>query len=496
MKILEKINTYKLEITVFTSGAVVMILEIVGSRVLAPGLGNSTFVWSSLIGVILGAMSLGYWLGGRLSDKKATYNKLSDLLLLAGISVLILNIIKSPVLNFFSLTLNVRTASVMVGIVLFAPAGTILGMVSPFAIRLKLDSIKNSGATIGALYALSTLGSIVGTFLAGFVLISYFGTSKIIFLLSIILILLSIFVYPRRLLKSKILLILFLVLTIYVYGLIQKDDVAKGHIDLDTAYSRILIYNTIYEERPVRIMSMDKISMSGMFLDGNDLVFDYTKGYNLAEHFNNNIYSALMIGGAAYSYPKEFLTRYPNATIDVVEIDPEVTELAKKYFRLKDNPNLEIYHEDGRIFLNKNKKQYDVIYGDAYTSIFTIPFQLATKEAAQLMYDSLSDDGVVIVNIISTGTGPKSGLFASEYFTFKEVFPQVFAFQVEDKELSSVQNLMLVASKKNSHIDLNSPNAELAYYLNLYIPNDLISEDGIVFTDEYAPIEYFTSKLL
>src|SRR3989338_163916 len=167
---------YKLELIVFLSGAVIMILELTGSRVLAPYLGNSTFVWTSLIGVILGRLSIGYWLGGKVADQKASYENFSLILMIAGVLIGLTTIGKEIILQFIqNSTQSIRIGSLIASIIIFAPASIFLGMVSPYAIRLKIKSIEKSGRTVGNLYALSTIGSIVGTFLAGFWLIAYFG---------------------------------------------------------------------------------------------------------------------------------------------------------------------------------------------------------------------------------------------------------------------------------------------------------------------------------
>ncbi|HLC93589.1 MAG TPA: fused MFS/spermidine synthase [Patescibacteria group bacterium] len=487
----------KLETIIFLSGAVVMILEIVGSRVLAPGLGSSTFIWTSLIGVILGSLSLGYWLGGRLADQNASYKTLSEILFISGIAVFVLNLIKTPILVTFSDLSDLRSASLITGILLFAPSSILLGMVSPYTVRLKLNDLNTSGTTVGTLYALSTLGSIFGTFLAGYILISFLGTSRIIAVLSVALIALSLAAENKTKTALKILAFVVAVASIWFITLLQTYDISRGYIDVDTEYSRVILFNSYLSDRPVRNMSLNKQSSSAMFLDGDDLVFEYTKYYNLGEHFKPGFKSALMIGGAAYSYPKEFLKRYPEATLDVVEIDPQVTDLAKTFFNLKTDPRLAVYHEDGRTFLNKNSKEYDVIYGDAFSSMFTIPYHLTTVEAVDQMYRSLNNNGVVLVNIISAITGEKGRFLQAEYNTFTKVFPAVYVFRVKNTPKSEPQNLMLVALKNPIKHSLISDNPELNVYLQMaWTPSEKEPIGNLILTDEYAPVEYLTMKML
>lgn len=488
---------FRLEIITFISGAVVMVLEIVGSRILSPYLGNSIFIWSSLIGVILGSLSLGNWLGGFISDKKASLKVLSSILFYASIAIFVLTIIKDIILFNVADKMNITQASILLGIILFAPSSVLLGMVSPYVIKLKLTDLKTSGETVGFLYALSTMGSIFGTFLAGFILISYVGTNGVLILLSIILVFLALLADSKLWIKRKMLGILVLIISIYQIKVQEDSPENMSFIDKDTNYNRVIIYESTEKNtgRPIRVLSQDRQSSSAMFLDGDDLVYEYTKYYNLSSHFKPDFKNTLMIGGAAYSYPKEFLKRYPNSKIDVVEIDPEITNLAVKYFNLKENENLKIIHKDGRVFLNKNEVKYDVIFGDAFSSLHTVPFHLSTLECVNKIYDSLVVDGIYIVNIISAVNGDKSGFFKSEFTTLREVFPQVLVFRVKDVALSDNQNLILVALKTDREFSKVSEDTDINLYLSRQYDYKN-NEEGLVLTDDFAPVERFSLKTL
>lgn len=187
---------YFLEVVVFICGAVVMAFEILGSRMLGPFVGTSMFVWTSIIGVILLSLSVGYYWGGRIADKHPTAKPLALIILVAAIFITISTLIKEPLLNILlENLLNVKTIAVIASLVLFTIPSVLLGMVSPYAARIKIRSVEKSGAAAGYLYAISTIGSIVGVFLAGFYLIPAFRISRILILLSIILILVSIFLH-------------------------------------------------------------------------------------------------------------------------------------------------------------------------------------------------------------------------------------------------------------------------------------------------------------
>lgn len=232
-----------------------------------------------------------------------------------------------------------------------------------------------------------------------------------------------------------------------------------------------------------------------MFLDGDELVNDYTKYYRLAEHFNPGFKKTLMIGGAGYSFPKYFLNEYPEALIDVVEIDPKITELAKKYFNLKDNPRLSVFHQDARVYLNNTEQKYDIIYGDAFSSRYSLPYQLTTVEAVKKQYDALNEGGVIILNIISAIDGGQGQFLRAEYAAFKSVFPQVYLFPVRSRNGSEVQNIILTALKKETVPEFTSDNPELDGYLNRLWQKQ-IGNDLPILTDDYAPVEYYINKLL
>lgn len=487
---------YILELIVFLCGASLMILELVGSRLLAPYIGTSTIVWTSLIGIILAFLSLGYFWGGRMADQGATFKKLATVIMASAFFVFIIIFINEPILAFIMVNIkNIYAGAVIATLVLFSVPGFLLGIISPYAIRLKIKSLEETGRTAGSLYAISTIGSIVGTFSAGFLLIPFLGTIRILYFITFVLIISSFLAYLKVPSKTKTFFLFFLFLIILL-SISQSINIESGRlIDIDTQYNRIWIRKGFKEDvgRPILAMTTDPHgTQSGMFLDGDDdLVFEYSKYYRLADHFNPGFKSSLLIGGAAYAYPKDFLKRNKEATIDVVEIDSGMTRLARDHFNLKDDPRLTIYHQDGRVFLNNNEKKYDVIFLDAFNSKLSIPYQLATREAAERVYESLSDDGVVFLNLISSLAGKKSKFLRAEYLTYKQVFPEILLFKVKDTALEEAQNFILVAFKNERKVSLVSENKEFDRYLKALWRGE-IKEDLPILTDDYAPVDYYT----
>jgi len=484
-----------LNLTVFFCGGCVMILELTGSRLMAPYLGTSIFVWTSLIGAILSCLSLGYWLGGQLADKRPDVQILSRILLFSGLSVAVIALLGDIVLILMQRVItDVRLNSAIVTILLFGTPGLLLGMVAPFAVRLKLSRIEQTGTTAGGLYALSTVGSIVGTFLAGFILLSYFSHRTIFFAISLLLVALSFLTGGKKLHKAA-LLSFTLVFTLAFTPSPVSTIMGPAFIEEHTAYNRVWIYEGFKDERPVRVMQLNDTLDSIRFLDGEDLVLDYAKHFDLAGHFKPDLNRTLLIGGGALTYPMHFLSAFPLASMDVVEIDPKLTQLAKKWFGLQDNPRLRILHEDGRTYLNRTREKYDVVFGDAYKS-YSVPFQLATAEAMQRIYDCLTEDGLFLVNIISGIEGENGQFLRAFLATVESVFPQVLLFSVQNTEdAASAQNLTVIAFKDRQSRNLGSENKEISSFLAHQWTKD-IPRDKPVMKDALAPVERYAESLI
>lgn len=489
-----------LELIVFLCGGVVMILELVGSRILAPYLGTSIVVWTSLIGIILASLSIGYWYGGRLADRMPTDRAFAMIILVSAALVGAIPVLKGPVLDFLQRTVeSFSVNAILATIILFAPPSVALGMVSPYAVRLRMRNLNTSGATVGRLYAISTIGSIAGTFLAGFYLIAYFGSTKILLVLAGVLLLTSGLAYSRGLMVARAALTLALIgLFVFVSG--QEYVLAnQGIHHIDTRYSHVTIHSSVDDgNRPTLVMVTNpRETQSAMYKDSpTDLVLRYTRFYRMVHHFRPDVQHALMIGGAGYSYPKNYLASFPQARLDVVEIDPDFTRLAREYFRLGNDPRLTIFHEDGRTYLNRTTAQYDVIFGDAFSSLYSVPYQLTTVETVRRMHAILNDNGVVLMNIISSIEGETGEFLRAEYATFRAVFPQVFLFPVRTNVNGGVvQNVMLVALKSPVPPVMQSPVSEMNAYLG-HLWKRPVAADMPILTDDHAPVDNYMLKVL
>jgi spermidine synthase len=204
----------------------------------------------------------------------------------------------------------------------------------------------------------------------------------------------------------------------------------------------------------------------------------------------------LLIGGGTFGYPRHFLRSFPEAEMDVVEIDPGLVHIARSHFFLEDDPRLAIHIEDGRTYLNRCRTSYDVIFGDAFKSYYSIPFQLSTLEAIQKKYDLLNDGGLVVLNLISALEGRKSQFLKAELATYRKVFPQVLIFPVMSAlHKEEVQNIILVAFKSEVGALLISDDQQTASLLERRF--DVPLPDGqIILTDDFAPVERYTNELM
>lgn len=494
-----QIFKYSLEIIVFIVGACVLILEVAGVRVMAPYFGTSIAVWTSLIGVILTSLSIGYWWGGKIADKNPNYQVLVLIILVSAVSVGLVALVKELVLNVIQVLISdIRLGSVFAASILFAPPSILMGMVSPYAARLRIREVKRSGSVVGSLYAISTLGSIVGTFVCGFFLLSYFGNTKVLILVAALLFVVALIFQFRAFWGVKIGIGIFLVLVLTSANISKVRQEAKGFVDVDTQYNRAWVYEQKIDGRAARVLRIDpQAAQSAIFLESDDLVFEYTKYFRLASHFVPDFKRVLLIGGAGNSVTRDFLARFEKVYVDIIEIDPGLTKLAKEYFRLEEDARLSLVHEDGRTYLNRVKNgDYEVIIIDAYGASLSIPYQLTTREAVLMISKGLSEDGIVMANIVSAIEGEKGQFLRAEYRTFRSVFPQVYILPVGfPDEPEKVQNLILLAFKSLEPPIFISKELEFSGYL-AHLWSKKIDEDLPILTDDFAPVDQYLLKLL
>lgn len=478
-----------LEITVFTCGAVIMILELVGSRLLAPYLGTSLYTWTALIGSVLASLSFGYYYGGKLSRNNPQVSTLSKIIIGGAIAIAAIGPLKDILISIvLSVTSDLRLASLLASILLFTPASFLLAMVSPYATRLAIKSVESAGEIAGRLSAVGTMGSITGTFLAGFVLITLLGINHILTLLALILAILALVLYREKLTKQLLVLAAILIVT-------QLLSLTSSNVYLyegDTPYSHV----RIFDGKDTRYFQLNKELHSAVYLNSSDPVFPYSKAFLELAKLHSNPQTTLLIGGGGYTLPDDVLTLFPNATMDVVEIDPDVYELSKKYLGYKDNDRVGNFLEDGRTFLNRSDKKYDLIFMDAYTSFYSLPYQLTTQEAVNDLASQLNPNGLLLINIISGMQPNDSLLLQAEYTTLKNTFPYVTILPLKgpDGSVNNVTNLIIVASKEE--VDLTSVVSQNSNLFVGSVPEYLTAQTVPALTDDYAPVDHYISGMI
>jgi spermidine synthase len=504
-----------LPLSVFVTGASILIVEVVGVRILAPFYGNTIFTVSSVISVILLALSCGYYLGGKLADRRPALQYFFGLILISGLVQLAFYSLGKIVLPVLSEKLSITTGPLLSATLLFLLPALLLGTLCPYAIKVQSVRApqKGIGVIAGSIFFWSTLGSIAGSLSAGFVLIPRFGIDRILITNGVVVSLLG-FV-PLLILHAKASRLyasaLFLVVAVGWAGFASRHARRQVLYTEDGVYQKITIYDGQYAGRPTRFFQQDENSAGAgegaMFLDSDDpadLVYDYTRYYSLYKIFHPHITNALVIGAGAYSVPKALLRELPEAAVDVVDIEPSLFSLAKRYFKVPENLRLQNHVEDGRRFLRDSNQKYDLIFADVYYSFFSVPPHFATQEFFAIAKQKLSANGILVCNVVGDLSRQQPSLIMAEIKTFQTVFPNSYFFAVAWPERTDSQNVMLVGYNSDTRMDLNS----LSFLANRdalirSLPSKVIDVERRfdlspypILTDNFSPVEFLTAKLL
>ncbi|MDR0764623.1 MAG: fused MFS/spermidine synthase [Synergistaceae bacterium] len=510
----QNVNSRVLGAASFLCGACVMVLEMAGSRVMAPYMGTSLVVWTALIGIIMASLTLGYWLGGAVADRRPEIKILYYIILAAALVTAVVGAAAAPVLESLSAGVrNVYIAAVMASALLFAVPSVLLGMVSPFIMRLAMRNVLSSGGTVGKFSALSSAGSIIGTFLGGFVLISFFSSRTILFMVAFALALAALLLRGRHAVLPVIAAI-FAAACGFHY---ESDEIAReakfmetaeisGEITVETRYNTIRITERAASgsNRRVRILQTDPMgAQSLMYVDRpNDLYSDYAKFYDLAFHYKPDAEKILMLGGGGYCVPKHIGATRPGVAVDVVELDPGITDAARKYFNLEDRPGQRIFHEDARMFVNReseaparngqNARKYDAVFGDVFGSSYNIPFHMTTAECMGKIRAMMSDDGVFIVNIISSLDGE---LFSGIYSSVASAFPTVMIYPATYPNSSRARQNIMIVALADGNAPYRAPDDDYTAFLLAHRWTNDFAPKTAAFTDAFAPVEKYSLSL-
>jgi len=495
------LKRFAIPCAVFITGACVLVIEIIAVRILSPYYGNTIFTISSVISVVLLALSAGYYIGGKIADRFPKEIFFYGIIFASGVSVIVLHLIGMVFLASFGYQLSIINGPLISSLVLFFLQSFLLGTLSPFAIKLQATRMEKTGigSVAGEIFFFSTLGSIAGSLSAGFLLIPHVGVDKIMLGAGFLLISLGLAGVLRINPWAKSLVIIFFFGQIFFSSL--SPDVPNAVFAKDSLYQKITIREGTYLERPARFLTQDRNLSAAQFLDGDDLVYEYTKYYRLYEVTNPHIQNALAIGGGAYSIPKALLKDSPNIQVDVAEIDPLIFDLGKEYFGVPDDPRLRNFAQDGRKFLHTINKKYDLIFSDAYSSLYSTPEHLTTREFFTLAKEKLTANGVFIANVVGDLSQTPESFALSEMRTFKNVFNNSYFFAVNAPDSDKMQNLIFVGYSGNTLVNFNDP--KITQHENDIIgnlPKKLIDLGNLnlsqypLLTDNFAPVDYLISK--
>ena len=500
---------------VFLSGGSILVMEIAAGRVLAPHFGNTLYTWTSMIGIILAALSLGYSIGGRLADQKPS-SKLFFMLMLGGAGlVALVPALRGLLLPSMEKGLGLRSGPVFAGLLLFAAPSCVLATLTPFAVKLAARGEGSLGAVTGNLFTWSTVGSIVGTFATGFVFVPFFGLNGIFLTTAGALALTALLglylsgnfttLFSKRNARANLLLAAFVLLSMGTGA--AWLGVIPG-VDKDTVWVRENMYHMIRvferaeaDGAKVRELYLDHQPEGAMVVgDDKKFFYEYTRFLELGPLFAPHMKRAIFIGGGAFTMPKALHLMKPDVAIAVAELDADVVDAGKRFFRLEKFPKLKALVGDGRRILRASGEKYDLIVGDAYRGLRNVPPHLVTQEFFEEARERLAPGGVFMLNLIAYRAGPGGAIYASVYRTMKSVFPEIFIYSTDPANPYIAQNILIFGFRDEdasrfrrvSEVMRRDQKFEFAARARVAPPGARLY--GPVLTDDYNPVEYLIEK--
>ena len=519
---------------VFIGGISSLGIELSASRLLAPFFGTSQLIWANVIGLTLIYLTIGYRLGGRLADRRPDERLLALILLSAGLFTALIPLLARPILQwsasaFSSFSVGVFAGSLFGVLLLFSVPIILLGMVAPFAIRLSVRDVATAGTTAGSLYALSTVGSIIGTFLPVLVLIPALGTSLTFYVFALLLVVTGVLGARRRVALLAVPAVLALALfqhgirgirqpfcdgctslheeeSFYNYIQVARSDTGPwGTEQIGLILNEGHAIHSVYNARYAQTKAPADLLTTGPWDFFSVAPFVYP------DRARRDVDGLLLIGSAAGTIPKQFLAFYGHdARIDAVEIDPAIVKVGRRYFAMEDleAPNYQTHTADGRVFLQQSDRTYDIVGMDAYHQPY-IPFHLTTREFFAEVAAHLSDRGVAVVNAGKAGSDYRLvHVLAS---TMRSVFPQVFILDVPSFGNSIVIGVKQPVGDGVANFRANLERMDdpvLAYVMQETLRADLVggklplrewtAADATQrpFTDDWAPVEWVIDQLI
>jgi spermidine synthase len=482
------VDKLRLYVTCFCSGMVILIFEVLGFRLFAPYYGYTIYVSGTLIGIILGCLSFGYYVGGSFADKRPESKYVYYIIFAATVYIIGVYLLYHVILKTFQ-PLGIINGTIASCLVIYAVPMALLSMVSPYLIKL-LSSGENVGVSSGSIFSISTVGSITGTFLATYYLIPFWGTNKTMLFCIVLLVIISALGLMK--VKSKVKIVNGLILlTLFVPQYTYADPFIIH--ETESVYNLI----RVYDKSGYRYMTLNNPKWRQSYRpDINTPAFySYREFLNLAP-FITDVENALVLGMSAGASVVE-LNDYFGIKIDAVEIDPEVVRIADEYFDVKETDDVKIFAEDARNYMMDTDKIYDFVEIDLFTGEGEIPFYVSTKEFFTDIYDHVSDEGIVMMNVIGSVFDENSNQAVMAIAnTFAAVYPSVYLFDYNG-------NVILTATKNETTLDeivlalalvSDSVLQEFAYRMAEDIVEYEFDSERMVFTDDKAPVAYLMQQ--
>lgn len=497
-------NKWYLYMTEFFAGMSVMAVELGASRLLAPYFSSSQIVWTIIIGTIMIAMALGNIYGGKSADKNPDPDRLYRRILVAAVWIAAIpfagKFIIAGVAGLLVLTINTNFlvwAAFLTCMIVFVFPLFLLGTVTPSLVKYTVDSLDDSGKTVGTLGAFNTIGSIIGTFIPTFVSIPAVGTAVTFLIFAGILLIIAViyFIFTKRG-KGKVT----AAAALFIVCCFLSPSIGFAFWEDDLAYEGESVYNYLQVKDGDEVTALStnvlfgvqSVYMKNGRLTG--LYYDYAMAAPLMSDCGGDEKDVLILGMGTGTYAKQCMTYFDNVSAEGVEIDESITDLAHEYFELPEDVKVTTY--DGRAFLNVCDKKYDVIMVDAYQDI-TIPFQMSSQEFFTLVREHLKEGGVMVVNM-NMKSDSSDGINSYLADTIASVFSEVYTIDVEgstNRELFASNNSGMTAKLTENTAELD--NAELAELMNK-VSDDLIHYEsgGRLLTDDKAPVELLGMRVI
>ncbi|MFH2062922.1 MAG: fused MFS/spermidine synthase [bacterium] len=497
---------------VFAAGFCMMVIELVAGRIVAPYLGSSLYTWTGVIGVVLLGMAVGNYAGGVMAERGAAWRSVSAIFAFAGLAAASSYYTYLPASELvYGLGIPIIPATFMFAFVGFFPVSFLLSLITPIVVALTLPSVERAGTTVGRIYAISSLASILGTFVTGYLLIPFLGVKTVVLTVAALLLLVSILASRGRTTGRPAVHAAVVLLWLGLLG--------SRFCSVESAYYCINVEPSHSERGSGYRLVLDRLTHSFVFSDPTVLEYDYETVYGVVAEYAHERLGAsrplrtLSIGGGGYTMPKFVQENYPGSLIDVVEIDPEVTEVNERLLGLNPDGQIRTFNEDARVFFARGAEggRYDLIFGDAFND-YSIPYHLTTLEFSRAVHDRLTPDGIYALNMIDDSSDGR--LLASFLRTMGEVFSEIDVSTVGRSLSAAGRNtFVILASDRPIDRDAWRSAASEAYTVRIAAPQSLTLDEaaglldrsqvrtlaerrgGIRLTDNYAPVDSLVAPL-